>query len=247
MIFCASETSVPELLHYFQKIHEAESAVVASEDDILRMRRCAEFLCVGCDDEFVITSKPANVGCKQAVEYRFDLEKRKFGVSIEHEVKSLLYLSKDGKIIYYFLMQGSTTLPTDINNFAVPLPEERMKDYGLIPYTVNPATFLKALKEKALDLQVNINVDEKLLSDELVFVTNNCGSRYTSCSMTVQHFRKALNDELKNVTDKHGDRVCVSFHNNLSDSVMSLEKPLHHSIKAAKEHQMFINGDHRCG
>jgi hypothetical protein len=252
-IFFPSEKSFSGLLRALYDIHKKESGSGLTDEDRLRLNRSLRFLLnadTKDDEQFSISGKPATVGCSEAVQHRFDLKKNVFGVSENHEVKSLLYLSKDGRTLYYFLMPGTTDLHLHVNDFAAPLSEDKMKEYGLIPYTVNPGTFLEGLKAKEglEDMQVEIHIDHRLFDRELGFVTNNFGSRFVSCSMSVPRFEAAVQKELREVKEQFGERVHVLFHRDLSDFVYRSDSTTPSTsiltLEDAESHKQMLAGDH---
>jgi prolyl-tRNA editing enzyme YbaK/EbsC (Cys-tRNA(Pro) deacylase) len=143
---------------------------------------------------FYISGKPQTVGCDDALRFRYappkDLSDKNdqgsFGsVTAEHEIKSMVMKHNDGTI-YYFLMPGDKNLDNDIMRISC-LKKADLESMGIIAYTVNPATVLALAGEKQ---KVKVFVHEDL--EKANFLTNNCGSRNLSYTISQDHFQEMM-------------------------------------------------------
>lgn len=196
---------------FFQQIrdiHCSRSGRELSTAEEKRIIASTAFL-AGCEDDytFLISDKSETVGCDDASKQRVDLVSAKVGVAPHHEVKSLLYCSNDGREILYLVLPASKEVNPVFNKFYRPLTEPELADFDLIPYTVNPGSFLYSLSEENLrGRKVDVVVDPDLLDKKLQFLTNNAGSRFVSVSMSVEHFSKSFEAACDRAKEKFDDK-----------------------------------------
>ena len=155
----------PYFTNHFVSKHDMDA-------ESFRIQSCITF-CKKYSIEHEVSYKQPTVGCKEVIQYRYNPQKKDFGIDLQDEQKSIIF--KKNKDIFCYI--------TPANCDAV-CPKKSSKlditKYGLIPYTVNPATILGILHNEAKkdDLTLHLVVNPLIAKDGLVF--NNYGSRILS-------------------------------------------------------------------
>ncbi len=122
---------------------------------------------------------------QDTMQYRLDPTKKALGVHGKHETKSMVMENNDK--IYYFIMPGDTNLDNDIVA-SLGLSVAKLNKYGIIPYTVNPATVMSLGDKSGKPVSVFIHKD----LDEPEFLCNNLGSKFLSYTVSKDHSRKPI-------------------------------------------------------
>jgi hypothetical protein len=157
------------------------------EAESLRIQSCITF-CKKYSIEHEVSYKQPTVGCKEVAQYRYNPQTKDFGIDLQDEQKSIIF--KKNKDIFCYI--------TPANCDAIHPKRSSKLDiakYGLIPYTVNPATILGILHNevKKDDLTLHLIINPLIAKDGFVF--NNYGSRILSvCYNGKQVFNAILKE-----------------------------------------------------
>ena len=190
-VFTYQDQVQSAILNYRDYLQECKKSLIGCEltAETKRIAQVVSWL-LRVDEEydFYVGGKPLTEGCTEALRYRYDPQ----GESVIHnEIKSIVCRNNSGEI-FYFLMPGDMEVK---NSF---LEEKKLqlvnpKEFGILPYTLNPATVFFALEEygvKKVNLVVHKDLKDEKLNERWLY--NNLGSRFLSCKIQHKHFIKCL-------------------------------------------------------
>jgi len=158
------------------------------EQEFRRIQSCIDFY-KKYNIEHQISYKVPTVGCEEAITKRYNPATKNFGIELSQEQKSVIF--KKGKDVYCYITTADyEALPPKKSS------QLEISKYGVISYTVNPATiFLLVDQLKQDKLTPHIVINPSIAQNDLMF--NNYGSRILSVSFNGQDVYNAIIQEAK--------------------------------------------------